>query len=280
MQIQILRLFIAGAVFACGCANAQSIPSRAEAEAMPPQQLARLLLGDERAARVVAARIVGFPGFPLIQVLFHEAPESRPDGLCARQTYAVHLSPPPAIWTVSGNERYQSRVEKIREGRWLGVAGASGCNGHNSFADPLGMGEAELASLLRRLVALRSLAASGRPLPFSLKCSEEPVGPAACTDGGRSALATLPLERITDISPIYDTSCIRVVFEVPESSCLPVAVGGIRTIVPAESGKRTIVAWKAEIANAAGHGMTWFVGLAPKDKVEAVELKRTLVHYH
>jgi len=127
----------------------------------------------------------------------------------------------------------------------------------------------QILGAMDRLRAAQAWARGTRTLPFTLRCTDE-ENAGACRDGGRAALASLPLDRIRSVRPIYNTTCARVVFEYPEDQC-PAA--------PKGQG-RTIDAWQFDLPYAGGRGYTWIVGLAPAGGLAAVELERGFVFYH
>jgi hypothetical protein len=132
-----------------------------------------------------------------------------------------------------------------------------------------GLSEAQVKEVVQRLVWAQGLAKGRKELPFRLSCTDEDHS-GVCKDGGRPALASLPISRIGSIRPIFNTECVRSLFEYPEDHC-PDAVRG---------QPRKIDAYEINLPHAAGGGLTWKVGLAPADGVEAIELERGIVIYH
>jgi hypothetical protein len=140
---------------------------------------------------------------------------------------------------------------------------------HGELAVPAGISEAQVEDVLERLRTARRLARGAGPLPFSLSCTDE-TDSGICGGGGRAALASLPLDRVQSVRPIYNTSCVRVLFEYPGDRC-PRSVAG---------RPRRIDAWEIHLPHAAGGGYTWVVGLAPAQGIAAIELERGTVVYH
>lgn len=131
-----------------------------------------------------------------------------------------------------------------------------------------GLTEAEVGAVVARLASAQARARAEGPLPFRLSCNDEAPGP-ACENDGRAALAALPLERIAAVAPIYNTSCLRVMFEYPGDRCPPSVAGQ----------PRSIDAYLITLPYAAG-GYTWRVGLAPGEGIEEVRLRRGTVVFH
>lgn len=146
------------------------------------------------------------------------------------------------------------------------------CASRTTYAVSNNMVDEQVIAVLGRLMDVRSQAAREGPLPFELICTDEPdlFGDSVCGNGGRSALASLPLDRVSRINPVYNHSCVRVVFEYPEDNCPP-------DVTQAE---RRIEFWEIEFANAAGRGLTWIVGLAGETITTAIEIQRDSVIYH
>ena len=131
------------------------------------------------------------------------------------------------------------------------------------------MAPQEVSAVMKRLAWAQSKARGSKPLTFGLVCSDEQES-GICAEGGRKALATLPLDRVRVVSRIYNTSCVRAVFEYPGDVCPP----------HAKSAPRRVEAYEITLPLAAGGGFTWTVGLAPADSVETIALERGMVIYH
>ena len=132
-----------------------------------------------------------------------------------------------------------------------------------------GLSDAQVSSVVARLREAQAQARGNGRLSFDLKCSDEQES-GICADGGRKALATLPLEKIQTVAPIYNTTCVRGLFEYPEDAC-PASVQG---------EPRRIDAYEISLPLAAGNGLTWKVGIAPADGLQTIVLERGLVIYH
>ncbi len=156
------------------------------------QELAAYLLPPEMAADAVGHRVQTFmvPGdIPyLVQFAGHARPSGQ--GFCERYGYNVYLNNMDKGF--ADREAPRQNVE-LRLGSCPIDRDAIFANLNSS--DP---SEAKMA--LRWAAWAQRAARSKAPLPFRLSCKTE-TGPDRCADGGRAALAALPLEKTMVVMP-------------------------------------------------------------------------------
>ncbi len=184
------RLVLICALAPCGAAAQPGGPQEA-LRALGTAELARRLLPNEIAGRVVDHRVIesGFPGGAAVE--FYGPPSPHPDGTCRRERHFVPVS------AARKPSAPASAVQVALAPRCRLPAGALFAN-----IQPHQEVEGALAALLR-LKDAQALAASERPLPFDLNCSSAQA-PGRCASGAGAVLAALPLDRVHIAQPHPD----------------------------------------------------------------------------
>jgi len=266
-----------GAIMFASLALANEEISIKEVEGADAIVLAKKLLPANVRADVVegVVRRQFLPG-NVYWVGYLTKPRRIANDLCARKQISVQLrsktaKEPGSVadtqLTVGGIEHRELRALIISDDR----KGESGCpakGGYISFdGTQTDVGRFEAYRTLARVIML---AQSSNPLNFELTCEDE-QSTGVCAKDGRRALASLDLKELGSIQPVYNTSCIRVVFAYPDDHC-PASITG---------QERMIEAWQITLPYAAGEAFSWTVGLAPRTgSVTHIQLKRGMIIYH
>lgn len=174
--------------------------TRASALRMTTSQLARLLLPDHPAGRVVSHEVgeLGTHGEPLGAINFFHRPVPIGVDLCRRDVTNA-LFQPDGVWEPGKD----SPVRFTRASSSVQMAVAPRCRlkwgGYFGWVQPEGVDELA-PQALRRLVALQAVARAGGQLPIKVTCESE-ADANVCAQPSRTLVANLPLDRIYIIQP-------------------------------------------------------------------------------
>ena len=186
-------MFMLAALALVQAASAPAVSQGESSEdlsAMPTPELAATLLPPPLASRVVRHEIspAGTSGGAPVQVRFYTRHRSMPDGFCERDLYEVSTAPNPPII-----ESADIRLGRCPRG---GTPSFTRVNANANLH--VAQGKAALRWLRDAVDSARTR----RPLAFDISCVAG-AEPRLCAQGGRKALASLPIADVASVDGAF-----------------------------------------------------------------------------
>lgn len=201
-------IFMLAALALLQAASAPAVSQDTSSEglsAMSTPELATRLLPPPLAARVVRHEISRpeTSGGASAQVRFYTRPRSMPDGFCERDLYDISTTP---------NSPVIERAD-IRLGRCPRAGAPSFARVNANEQLHVAQGKAALRWLGDAIDSARTR----KPLAFDISCVAD-AQPSLCADGGRKALASLPIADVASVDGAFTCRTSETRFTLRRSS--------------------------------------------------------------